>query len=287
MSRTPQSALHLYLDEEKKNPKHIGKPYGMFEKHDGWYGYIDFPSCVINSRKCREIPSLVELSNLIRTKRPNIKGRLIFEIMIDGLEINSFHTLNGILNRKYEQAEGAYLRVHDFIPQWREDVPFRVRWNLAQQIVQSINLPEVKLSRLLGISSEPTEWRRICGKLWKQQREGIILKHIEGNYAFGKRNADILKIKEEVTVDLLIVDLIEGEGKYHGTLGALLCKDKAGNLHKMSGMSDTERDEWWDNPDHILKRVVEGKAMKRLPDGQFRELRYKAIRWDKAPSEID
>ena len=127
----PQKALHLHTEQDKKQPKYDGHEYMIFEKHDGWYGYLDFPASTIHSRAMREIPALRELSDLIRSRRPNIRGRLIFEIMIDGLEINSFPTLNGILNRKFEQAEGVYLRVHDYLHEFRFDMPADKRVQFA------------------------------------------------------------------------------------------------------------------------------------------------------------
>ena len=69
----PQKALHLFQEQDKKKPKCTGLPYMLFEKHDGWYGYLDFPSCKIHSRALREIPSLVELSNAIRAINHNVK----------------------------------------------------------------------------------------------------------------------------------------------------------------------------------------------------------------------
>ena len=128
----------------------------MFEKHDGWYGYLDFPACIIHSRAHREIPALKDLSDLIRKHRPEVKGRLIFEIMIEGLEVDSFHELNGILNRKSEQAEDVYLQVHDFIADFNFcKLPAGTRYKFAQEIVGRLGLPQVRLSPVLGISNDP------------------------------------------------------------------------------------------------------------------------------------
>ena len=151
-----QKAKHLYLEMDKRKP--TLELSMMFEKHDGWYGYLDFPSCKIHSRALREIPSLVELSNAIRAKRPQCKGRLISEIMIAGLEIDSFPELNGRLNRKHEQVEDVYLRVHDYIADFKFDMPAKMRYQYAQEIVERLDMPQVILSPLLGVSSDPIQW---------------------------------------------------------------------------------------------------------------------------------
>lgn len=283
----PQKALHLFQEMDKKKPKCIGHNYAMFEKHDGWYGYLDFPSCKIHSRAMREIPSLVELSNLIRSKRPQVKGRLIFEIMIEGLEIDSFPELNGILNRKNEQVDDVYLRVHDFIHDWKFEMPATKRFEFAQEIVRRIDLPSVRVSPLLGISNCPDQWQAEAEKIWQRGGEGLILKRTEGIYMPEKRNFDLMKIKEELTLDLQVVGKFEGEGKYQGTLGGLIVRDSFGIDHRVSGMTDAQRNEWWTNEEVILNKVVEIKAMKRLKDGSLREPRFKSIRFDKKVSEID
>lgn len=283
----PQKALHLFQEMDKKKPKCIGHNYMMFEKHDGWYGYLDFPSCKIHSRAMREIPSLVELSNLIRSKRPQVKGRLIFEIMIEGLEIDSFPELNGILNRKNEQVDDVYLRVHDFIHEWKFDMPANKRFEFAQEIVNRIDLPSVRVSPLIGVSNDPEQWHQVAGEIWQRGGEGLILKRTNGIYMPEKRNFDLMKIKEELTLDLQVVGKFEGEGKYQGTLGGLIVRDSYGINHRVSGMTDAQRDEWWQDESVIINKVVEIKAMKRLKDGSLREPRFKSIRFDKKVSEID
>lgn len=281
-----QKALHLHIEEEKKKPKHLGLEYMIFEKHDGWFGYLDFPACVIHSRKLREIPSLVDLSNLIRSKRPDVRGRLIFEIMIEGLEIDSFHELNGILNRKREQAEGAYLRVHDFIPDFLNNtLPAGIRYLFAKELVDNMRLPEVKMSPLICATSDMDVARGVCEKLWAENKEGIILKQIDALYHAGKRNYTLMKIKEELTLDLKVHNIYEGEGKYEGTLGGLVLVDKNHVLHKVSGMSDEQRDTWWEKPSEIIGKIVEIKAMKKLPNGALREARFKAVRYDKIDTD--
>ena len=61
----PQKALHLYIDEEKKSPKHVGVTYAVLEKFDGWYMYVDFVDGAwgeIKSRAGRTIPSVQHLN---------------------------------------------------------------------------------------------------------------------------------------------------------------------------------------------------------------------------------
>ncbi len=284
----PQKAKHLYLEDEKKKPAYLGKTYAVFEKHDGWYGYLDFPSCVIHSRAMREVPALRELSDKIRENKPDVRGRLIFEVMIAGLEVDSFSELNGILNRKYETAEDAYIRVHDFIHEWKFDIPFVKRFAFAKEIVYRLNMSEVKLSHVLSTSNNVEVWKEKALEVWSRGGEGVIMKRIDAPYTPDKRNADILKIKEELTVEMRVLDVIEGQGDHRGMAGKLLCIDEVNQKHEigMGAAKHEERIEYFQQPKSIIGKVVEIKAMKKLKDGSYREPRFKAIRYDKEVHEL-
>lgn len=282
-----QKAKHLYLELDKKNPD-IQMSY-IFEKHDGWFGYLDFPSCKIHSRKQREIPAVRDLSNEIREQRPQVKGRLIFEIMIEGYEVDRFHELNGILNRKDEQAEGAYILVHDFIPDWKPDaMTFQQRYEFAQEIVKRIDLPTVRMSPILAVSDHVGTWKDIAETVWQRGGEGIIAKQVKAKYSPGSRIASLLKIKEECTVEMKVLGIVEGTGEHVGMAGKLVCLDEVNQKHEigMGSATHEERELWFMEPEHIVGQVVEIKAMKKLKDGSYREPRFKAIRYDKEVHEL-
>lgn len=275
-----QKALHLHLELEKKKPKCIGNEYMIFEKYDGWYGYSDNGGPIM-SRAGRAIPSCEHLDMGVFT------GRMVFEITLTG--VKEFHVLNGILNRSVGDyaAPNVELLVHDFIPHNEQSCPFDERYAIAEHVVRSLGKDYISLAPCVAISDSVLEWKRVATGIWSQGAEGVILKRTKAPYSEGKRNYDLMKIKEEVTLDLLVVATCEGEGKYAGTLGTLIVRDKSGKNHKVSGMSDAERDEWFENPMKICTKVVEVRAMKILPDGSLREPRFKAVRHDKTKADID
>jgi ATP-dependent DNA ligase len=283
----PQKALHLYKEEEKKKPKHLGIEYWSFIKYDGWYGYYEEGK--IYSRAGREIPSCVELAKKIQANQSStFSSRVVFEIMVSGHETD-FATTNGILNRK-AIAQGVYIRVHDllhFTGGIFINAPFLIRYAEARQFTKQVNLPEVKLAMIHYKSTNIDDHKRVCEDMWADGHEGIILKAAHELYCPDKRNYTLMKIKEEVTAELVVVGMEKGEGKYSNTLGALRCRSKDGTTHLISGMTDKQRDDWWTQKEMIIGEVVEIKAMKLLPDGHYREPRFKAVRHDKLQHEID
>lgn len=296
----PQKALHLYQELEKKRTKIAEDLFYIFEKYDGWYGLksVDtkaFSDCFISSRARRRIPSCDTLSASIQAYETKAgwtrKGTIIFEILVEGVPV--FKDLNGILNRSKGdcQAKDAYLRVHDFIPEDHPDMVMEDRYELAKKYVAALDHPRVLLAGLVNIGGHE-DVQEYAEKVWARKStnrsdEGAIGKRIGSVYAEGKRNKDIIKVKCEVSLDLKVVLIEEGEGKYAGTLGKLIVESADGTRNAVSGMSDAERDEWWDNPQLILGKVVEVQAMQILENGSLREGRFKAVRHDKNINEID
>lgn len=283
-----QKAKHLYQELDKKKPACVGVEYAIFEKYDGWYGYIDLDGTTtprIMSRADRMIPSMVAFSSRLTEAMPTgVCGRLIFEITIPS--IPDFSTLNGVLNRSKApcQAQGVVLKCHDFIED--EQYKFFRRYDRLTQLVNNLNLAAVQLAPILAYGSYK-DVQDYAESIWAKGGEGSIGKAINALYHEGTRDYTLIKVKEDVDADLLVIDMVEGAGKYTGTLGALICRGRDGNEHRISGMTDEQRYQWWTNPSVIVGRIVEIKAMKKLKDGQYREPRFKAVRFDKTVADID
>jgi len=93
--------------------------------------------------------------------------------------------------------------------------------------------------------------------------EGVMIKDPHASYKT-KRSDAWLKIKPFITTDLEIVAVEEGEGKFVGTLGALVCEgEDQGRKIRVnvgSGFSEAQRTEIWANRSHMMGRVVEIKG---------------------------
>lgn len=81
-------------------------------------------------------------------------------------------------------------------------------------------------------------------ELLEQGFEGLILKRWEHLYSY-KRSKDWIKLKDEKTVDLEVTTWEEGQGKYEGGIGALVCagtcEGKKVEVKVGSGLSDKDR----------------------------------------------
>lgn len=93
--------------------------------------------------------------------------------------------------------------------------------------------------------------------------EGIMIKSVDAPYVC-KRSDYWMKWKPTITVDLNIVGFEEGTGRNEGRLGAIICEgeDNGRNIRVNvgSGLSDSNRDEYWDARADLLGHLVEVQA---------------------------
>lgn len=287
----PQKCLHL-LDAKKVKKFRLDSPYAIFIKIDGWYLTIDYINGdwgQLTSSAGRVVPSLTYISSFF----PQVKGitgdyRFIFEGTIPDL---TFHEMNGRFNKKEEQVLSPILHLHDIIPlNNTSDYAFSLRYELAKNYIQ--NLEDVleyktELVKTLDITLEEDMFYFWFDQITSASGEGIVAKQLNAPYCPGKRNSSMLKLKEEVTLDLKVIGVERGKGKYEDTLGSLICQRKNGVIVTVSGMTDKQREEWWENSALIVNSIVEVRAMKELPDGTLYQPRFKLVRTDKTTGDID
>lgn len=128
--------------------------------------------------------------------------------------------------------------------------------------------------------SQVTKWFNYAKE---QGWEGIMLK-LDAPYV-RKRTTNMLKIKEFDTLDLKVLRVNEGTGKFAGTLGSVTVDFEGNEVDVGSGFDDSLRAEIWKDPNIILDKVIEvqyfeitqnkdGKPSLRFPI-------FKGIRYDK------
>ena len=104
--------------------------------------------------------------------------------------------------------------------------------------------------------------------------EGIMIKDVAAVYE-SKRTHSWLKLKPFIEVTLEVTGVEQGTGRNEGKLGALVCsgtddgKDIVTNVG--SGLTDKDREQYWDNRDSIINHLVEVRAdaVTQNQDGTF------------------
>ena len=86
--------------------------------------------------------------------------------------------------------------------------------------------------------------------------EGLMIKDWDGIYEF-KRTKGMLKMKLMDNIDLTVVDVYEGTGKYSGMLGGVYVEYKGNQVGVGSGWSDEQRQYYWQDKNRILGKTIE------------------------------
>jgi ATP-dependent DNA ligase len=91
--------------------------------------------------------------------------------------------------------------------------------------------------------------------------EGVMLNLVDRGYEH-KRSDALLKYKQVQFMDMLVLNIYEGTGKYTGMVGGIRCGiDTADGKHIVcdvgSGLSDMQRDRWSLYPEEILGKIVQ------------------------------
>lgn len=116
----------------------------------------------------------------------------------------------------------------------------------------------------------------------KRGYEGVVLKDQNSFYSF-RRSGAWQKVKAIETGDYKITGMIEGKGKYKGTLGALIvsgCGIKPTNVG--GGFTDEVRHIFWNNGiDSVIGKTVEVQHFGKTSQGSIRHPVYLRMRPDK------
>jgi len=285
-----QKCLYLADELKKKTPKLQGN-YMITPKIDGWWVRILYKKetglwYTPLSSANRIIPALTWMVDKLNTlPKPHDDCFLIGEAIIPELP---FETINGMLNRSVGNFAclDAEIVLHDIVfPGYSNSA--MTRWRFLQELDIS-NVPFLSKVVVLYIGSYNLPiWMKYFDQFVSQGGEGIVAKRETGLYLPTKRNADLIKLKLECSIDALAVRLEESIGEKG--LPALTLVSRRASGVEIRTVIGKHVDQVTFRADYqsILGKVVEIKGMNELPDGQIRQPVFKGIRFNKNPSEID
>ena len=127
---------------------------------------------------------------------------------------------------------------------------------LAEEIV-ALGLENIEVVPLVYEGTDKSKIQELLDKADNEGWEGLMLN--KDTKWKNKRNNGILKVKSFLHADLLCTDVVEGDGKYKGTLGLIKCDYKGFDLGVGSGFTDYQRDYYWNHRDEIVGKIVQIK----------------------------
>jgi|SRR5690554_1199084 len=142
------------------------------------------------------------------------------------------------------------------------ELPYFKRLELAKIVVNQLNKPHMHITESTPVNSRE-HGIILMDEYIKQGFEGSVLKHL--NMAYYEKYA-ILKLKKSITVDCVVYDKVQGNGKYTDTVGALKLGyydpeiNEIVHITNCAPGSDADRDNWRDSWEELKLSVVEVKC---------------------------
>ena len=176
----------------------------------------------------------------------------------------NFRLTTTVVNSKSDNKEGLEFVVFDMTPiedyhRGKCDMTYIERLKLMEEKIGNGN-EFIRLVPKYGITKDVDEIYDKLNEVVNRQLEGLMLNTLNGKYEFGKRPKSIMKVKKFQDGDVLVTDVIEGDGRLVGTLGKVEVqfkyKDKIYTNYVGSGFSDSERSYYWEHKDELIGRVI-------------------------------
>lgn len=223
-----------------------------------------------NGKVISNFPKIVSQLKILTSK-------IDFPIVLDGeIMSSSFQDLMKQLHRKEEvKTDDAVLHLFDMLSlaSFRDGHCHKsqiLRRNDLENLFRKINPLDVENVDIIDYEIINLDNKKGNDRLLEINKfaieagyEGIMIKDIDAPYEC-KRSTNWLKLKPFITVDLEVIDVQEGTGKYAGVLGAIICsgidQDKKITVNVGSGITDDQRKYYWSHKDEILNKIVEIKA---------------------------
>lgn len=267
---------------------HIHKSQASFRSHretgETYYGQLPAVESLRNTSPFWVLRQAIPGPNLNGTI---LRGELVHE---SGPE-----KMSGILNssavraRQFQEKHGnAQFYVWDVVKYRGRDVSHKSyveRRQLAEKIVEEVR-PFNKnwhIAESMPEGGDPVEfYKHVISDPKHVYREGIIAKPKDDSENWSK-------VKARTEADLVLVELLEGSGKYSGSVGRAVVQGEAGHSGEVGSfaLSDEERQWLWDNREALKGATVKIKAQNMTSEKQIpRAGVFVGVHPDKSPEQI-
>ena len=215
------------------------------------------------SRQGKVVLGLEELNESLRKQNLDgymLDGELIRKNIDNIPSDDNFRLTTKIVNSKSTDKRGLEFVVFDIVPiedyyKGESKLLYEERLKLLENLIEENEF--IRLVPKFGITDDVEYIYKVLDYVVNNGEEGLILNTLNGKYGFGKRSKDILKVKKMQTCDIRCLRIEEGEGKYQGKLGKIICNYKGYELGVGSGFNDEQREYYYNNPNEIIGHIVE------------------------------
>jgi len=246
-------------------------------------------ACTLYSRNGKEFENFPQIAEAILDQRKAFQhgrgtgGHFVLDGEIVG---ESFQKLMKQAHRKSDaKTDGMVYHIFDILPldsfkegHWNAQQYKRIEWLESARSILSEETVCLRIMDGLDVDLDTAEGHDIMNRYAQdcvaEGFEGIMIKSMDAPYLC-KRTDYWMKWKPTISVDLEIVGFEEGTGRNEGRLGAIICEGEDNGRHIRvnvgTGLSDSDRDEYWVARDDLLGHLVEvqADAVTQNQDGSY------------------
>ena len=239
------------------------------------------------SRQGVSVLGLNELNKALKEFALNgyfVDGELLRKNIDNISSDDNFRLTTKIVNSKSMDKRGLEFVIFDIVPiedyyKGERTIPYHERLKLMEELIGQGN-EFIRLVPKFGVTNKVEDVYNKLDEVIAQNQEGLMLNTLDGAYGFGKRPKDILKVKKMDTCDIKCLRVEEGEGKYKGKLGKIICDYKGYELGVGSGFTDEEREYYWNNPQKIVGKIIEVQYFEESKNNKGElSLRFPIYKW--------
>lgn len=166
-----------------------------------------------------------------------------------------FNKTSGLINRHTTSKKGLIYNIFDIIT----DGDYSHRRTIL--ITMSPSSDDIRILPALYIGNDRKVMGALLGRMTQMGGEGIMLNRINRGYEH-KRTDALLKYKQVQFMDMRVVNLYGGSGKYEGLVGGITCVLETSDGKRIecdvgSGLSDQQRYAWAYQPSEIIGKIVQ------------------------------
>lgn len=194
------------------------------------------------------------------------------ELMVDG---EHFNEISGQI-RAFTEADNAHYYIFDI---HSVNANQTSRLAFLDMLAMRFRYPHITFvphTTVMSLDEVSTKYAEYLAEGY----EGAIVKQESGMYQ-DSRTWDWMKLKNTMTEDCRVTSLFEGTGKYVGMAGGIVVDFNGVSVRVGSGLSDSQRMYWWNDPDEIIGRTAEIAFQEVTPDKSMRHPRLIKLRGDK------
>lgn len=307
-SQLPKDGLAPMLAKKFEDIKLKDDVYYVTEKLDGnrCIARYDGSKWLFTSRNGKPLKVNIDMGDLptdvvydgeLLSPQQTYDSERMYDSIIHGTVIptygGQFNSTSGLINSKAKNKQLVY-NIFDVMT---DDAYY-----LRRQYLNSLRCTSIE-TRILPVLARinckyDNTIANMLDAVTTAGAEGLMLNLAHANYQH-KRTADLLKVKNTYTMDMLVKDWEYGTGKYDGMLGALHCEaitdNKRIEAKVGTGISDAQRELWADDPSLIVGKIVEVSYFSMSQNSgtygtklySLRFPRLKRVRYDKEVTSVD